>query len=55
MRDEAMVLARRGFSADEIRRQMTAWCTEATERAVAWAAAEDARMEAAWASDEAAQ
>jgi hypothetical protein len=45
MRLEAMDLARRGASSEEIRAQMLAWSSEAAERAVEWAAREDARME----------
>lgn len=48
MREVAMALARRGFSAEEIRVQMRAWCEEAAARAIAWAEREDERVQAAF-------
>lgn len=46
MRDEAMGLARRGYSPEEIRVQMRAWSDEAAARAGEWAEREDARTQA---------
>ncbi len=54
--DAAMDLARRGADAHEIAHVMLTWASEAAERAIEWAAREDARYsiesrEAKWDTD----